>query len=201
MDGTGLANINAGYASSNMSFQIGGTEKMKMDNSGRLLVGDATVGYINSYRMTVAHTDNAGVAFKYNGTSEQNSCSFQNGNGQVGRIYTSSTSTAYATSSDYRLKKNVTPMTGALAKVAQLNPVTYKWKSDNKDGQGFIAHELQEVIPDCVGGVKDGVDENGNPIYQDVDTSFLVATLTAAIQEQQTIISDLKARIEVLEAK
>ena len=74
-------------------------------------------------------------------------------------------------------------MTGALAKVAQLKPVTYKWKADGSDGQGFIAHELQAVVPDCVTGEKDAVDENGNPKYQGVDTSFLVATLTAAIQE------------------
>jgi hypothetical protein len=76
-------------------------------------------------------------------------------------------------------------------------------------GQGFIAHELQAVVPDCVTGEKDAVetytDEEGNEQTrikpQGIDTSFLVATLTAAIQEQQTIINDLKASIEALEAK
>ena len=58
---------------------------------------------------------------------------------------------------------------------------------------------MQEVLPLAVTGEKDAVDENGKPIYQGVDTSFLVATLTAAIQEQQAIITDLKARIETLE--
>jgi len=91
-------------------------------------------------------------------------------------------------------------MTGALAKVALLKPVTYTWKVDGSDGEGFIAHELQEVKPDCVTGTKDEVDAEGNPKYQGVDTSFLVATLTAAIQEQQTIINDLKARVTALEA-
>jgi hypothetical protein len=119
----------------------------------------------------------------------------------VGQIYTTDTATAYVTSSDYRLKENVQPMTGALAKVTQLKPCTYTWKSSDADGQGFIAHELQEVFPDAVYGEKDGVDKDGNPDYQGIDTSFLVATLTAAIQEQQAIITDLKARIETLEAK
>ena len=127
----------------------------------------------------------------------------------VGSISTNGSSTAYTTSSDYRLKENIVPMTGALDKVALLKPVTYKWKVDGSDGQGFIAHELQEVVAGCVTGEKDAVEtytnEEGNeqtrPKYQGVDTSFLVATLTAAIQEQQTIINDLKARIEALEAK
>jgi hypothetical protein len=87
-------------------------------------------------------------------------------------------------------------MTGALAKVAQLKPVTYKWNSDDSNGEGFIAHELAEVVSQCVTGEKDAVDENGNPKYQGVDTSFLVATLTAAIQEQQAIIESLKARLD-----
>jgi hypothetical protein len=89
-------------------------------------------------------------------------------------------------------------MTGALAKIALLKPVTYKWKSNGANGQGFIAHELQEVSPDCVTGEKDAVREDGVPIYQGVDTSFLVATLTAAIQEQQALITQLQADVAAL---
>jgi hypothetical protein len=97
-------------------------------------------------------------------------------------------------------------MTGALAKVALLKPVTYKWNADDSDGQGFIAHELQEVVPDCVTGTKDAVetytDDDGNeqmrPKYQGIDVSFLVATLTAAIQEQQLIIQQLQADVAAL---
>jgi hypothetical protein len=119
------------------------------------------------------------------------------------------TATAYNTSSDYRLKEKIAPMTGALATVALLKPCTYTWKADGSAGQGFIAHELQAVVPDCVTGEKDAVetytDEDGKeqtrPIYQGIDTSFLVATLTAAIQElkaqvdaQATTIAELQAR-------
>jgi hypothetical protein len=104
---------------------------------------------------------------------------------QIGSITTTSTTTAYNTSSDYRLKEDIQPMTGALAKVQALNPVTYKWKSNGSEGEGFIAHELQAVIPDCVTGEKDAVDDEGNPAYQGIDSSFLIATLTSAIKELQ----------------
>jgi hypothetical protein len=119
----------------------------------------------------------------------------------VGYIYSNSSSTSYITSSDYRLKESIAPMTGALDKVAQLKPCTYTWKADGSDGQGFIAHELAEVVPDAVVGEKDAVNEDGSIKPQGIDTSFLVATLTAAIQEQQAIITDLKSRIEALENK
>jgi hypothetical protein len=114
----------------------------------------------------------------------------------VGTISVTGSATAYNTSSDYRLKNTIAPMTGALAKVALLKPCTYKWNVDGSDGQGFIAHELAEVAPNCVTGEKDAVDAEGNPQYQGIDTSFLVATLTAAIQEQQAIINSLKARLD-----
>jgi hypothetical protein len=108
------------------------------------------------------------------------------------------------------MKENVQPMTSALSKVVLLKPVTYKWKEEfgGKDGQGFIAHELQEVFPEAVVWEKDAVDEKGDPKYQGVDTSYLVATLTAAIQELKAIndtqaatITALTARITALENK
>ena len=91
-------------------------------------------------------------------------------------------------------------MTGALVKVALLKPCTYKWNVDGSDGQGFIAHELAEVCPHAVTGEKDAVDADGKPVHQGIDTSFLVATLTAAIQEQQALITSLTARITALES-
>jgi hypothetical protein len=131
--------------------------------------------------------------------------SIRNGN-SVGGITNTNTNTAFPTSSDYRLKNSITPMTGALAKVALLKPVTYKWNIDGSDGQGFIAHELQGVVDECVIGEKDAVetytDEDGSesirPVYQGIDTSFLVATLTAAIQEQQALITQLQADVAAL---
>jgi len=119
--------------------------------------------------------------------------------GSIGN--SSNTNTTYNTSSDYRLKENIAPMTGALNAISALKPVTWKWKSTGEDGQGFIAHELAEVVPDCVTGEKDAVDADGNPVYQGVDTSYLVATLTKAIQELSAKNDALTARIEALENK
>ena len=133
--------------------------------------------------------------------SNGNIVEFYRSTTNVGSISVTTTATSYVTSSDYRLKHDIQPMTGALAKVAALKPVTYKWNADDSHSQGFIAHELQEVVPECVTGEKDAVDAEGKPQYQGIDTSFLVATLTAAIQEQQALITTLTDRITALEAK
>jgi hypothetical protein len=172
----------------------GPAEHMRIDSDGNVLIQTTTPSSISNVGAAFQPTTNS-RAILYLGTSTTVTnalTSFRNPNGQVGTITVSGSATTYNTSSDYRLKEDVSPMTGALDKVALLKPVTYKWKVDGSDGQGFIAHELQEVVPECVSGEKDAVDAEGNPEYQGVDTSFLVATLTAAIQE-------LKARIEVLE--
>ena len=165
----------------------------------------------NSYQiMGLQDTGTTGGNYMYFVNSAGNSAGSINHNG--------TTTVSYGTSSDYRMKENVQPMTGALNKVALLKPVTYKWKEEfgGEEGQGFIAHELQEVCPLAVIGEKDAVetytDGDGNeqtrPNYQGVDTSFLVATLTAAIQELKAIndqqaqtITALTARIEALENK
>ena len=143
----------------------------------------------------------AGLTMSANNTGTVTQIDFFQTGSSRGSITTNNSTTAYNTSSDYRLKENIQPMTGALVKVAALKPCTYKWKADGSDGEGFIAHELAEVVPDCVTGEKDGVetytDEDGNeqtrPKYQGIDTSFLVATLTAAIQELNAKFEAYKA--------
>jgi hypothetical protein len=210
-NGANRTNIDAVGTGNFLRFVTVDTERARIDSSGNLLVGGTsrngtgrveikcTNGVDNGL---VCYTTASGgatgtlVYFLYNNTTF------------VGSITSAGSSTSYGSISDYRLKENVQPMTGALAKVAQLKPCTYKWKSDGSDGQGFIAHELQAVVPDAVVGGKDAVDIDENPIYQNVDTSFLVATLTAAIQELKAIndtqaetINALTARIVALEAK
>ena len=199
---------NAAVSAASLRFYMGATERARIDSSGNLLVGttssstpvsgfsaETSAGGSGVYtRINIGHSSSAGngesfARFLFNITA-------------IGSIVRSGASgVAYNTSSDYRLKNTIAPMTGALDKVALLKPVTYKWNVDGSDGQGFIAHELQEVVEGCVTGEKDAVDADGNPQYQGIDTSFLVATLTAAIQEQQAIITALTTRITALEAK
>jgi hypothetical protein len=200
----------------NMYLYAGGSERARIDSSGNLLVAktssdlstpgfgvDIRSGVLNGVSI-IKNDSNWGTAlfirrntgvgtgavaeFNYNGTT-------------TGTIGITATTTAYNTSSDYRLKDNVQPMTGALAKVALLKPCNYTWKADGSDGEGFIAHELAEICPQAVTGEKDAVNEDGSIKPQGIDTSFLVATLTAAIKEQQQMIETLQAKVAALEAK
>jgi hypothetical protein len=200
--------INYNHNTNNMDFYTtDGSGRMKISSLGTVGIGqnadyygkfavtfDATNGGNNNLGIGVsplANTSNAIYMMFYNATG--NAC------GTISRNGTSN-AVLYNTSSDYRLKENIAPVTGALAKVQALKPVTWTWKDcDGQTGEGFIAHEVQEIVPSAVSGEKDAVDAKGNPVYQGMDASYLVATLTAAIQEQQAIITDLKSRIEALE--
>jgi hypothetical protein len=196
----------SGTAGNNISF----TQAMTLDSSGNLLVGCTTK---ENRGVTIYGSGGNGIYAKSTGTTNYwiTNDGLGTGAGTIATIYNDTTSagqitvlsnaTAYTSVSDYRLKNNVQLMTGALDKVLQLKPVTYTWKVDGVSGQGFIAHELQAIVPDCVVGEKDALEENGDIKPQSVDTSFLVATLTAAIQEQQAIITALTTRITALEAK
>jgi hypothetical protein len=214
IDGDGVALLDQ-RENLEMRFSTNATERMRIDSSGNLLVG-ATSNIISSISNKVVIA-NVGGNSEALGTLRDTTggighIGFYNPNGRVGEIFTNGSATTYSTSSDYRLKENIAPMIGALDVVSALKPVTYNWKVDGSNGQGFIAHELQEVVPDCVTGEKDAVetvdefDEDGKkigtkevPRYQGIDTSFLVATLTAAIQELKATVDAQAARIAALE--
>ena len=154
---------------------------------------------------------------RQNNTSTQTHVSFYTNAGTgVGSIATTSSSTSYNTSSDYRLKTDTQPMTGATDRLKQLNPVNFEWIADGTRVDGFLAHEAQAVVPEAVTGAKDAMrdeeyevtpavyDEDGNvvteavmgtrsvPDYQGIDQSKLVPLLVATIKE-------LEARITALE--
>lgn len=186
-------------AADTVAIATGGTERARIDASGRLLIGSSSA--TGGDAVSIQGRDVAGNQYCLFAQAATASTAFALRTYStttatvVGSITFSGSSTAYNTSSDYRLKENIQPMTGALAKVAALKPCTYKWKADGSDGEGFIAHELAKVVPQCVTGEKDAVDAEGNPVYQGIDTSFLVATLTAAIQELKAEVDSLKARL------
>jgi hypothetical protein len=138
--------------------------------------------------------------FRYSGT-------------QIGSIIGSNTSTAYSTTSDYRLKENVVEMTGALDRVDQLKPSRFNFIADsNTTVDGFLAHEVADIVPEAITGEKDAteeyevtpavLDDDGNiieeavmgtrPVYQGIDQSKLVPLLVGAIQELRAEIEQLK---------
>jgi hypothetical protein len=209
---TGVESLGARY----IEFIANGAERMRIDSSGIVFIGKTTDN-INNVGVQISPIGAA--AFTRNTASGfVGYWNIQGGSGGIQEFYLSNVAkgsisvaaggTTYNTTSDYRLKENVQPMTGALGVVSQLKPVTYNWKADGSSGQGFIAHELQAVVPDCVTGDKDATElvdiknEDGNvigqetkPVYQGIDTSFLVATLTAAIQELNAKVTALEAQL------
>jgi hypothetical protein len=195
-----------------LTLQSAGTTAVTIDTSQNVLVGTTSAlsqagkaTFVSSGNALVTQVGNGQTAFQStntSGTAIYYAAIFgNNGNSfsTCGLISVSGTTTAYATSSDYRFKEDVQPMTGALAKVALLKPVTYKWKSDGTNGEGFIAHELAEICTNAVTGEKDALKEDGSIMPQGIDTSFLVATLTAAIQELKVQNDALTARVTALE--
>jgi hypothetical protein len=117
----------------------------------------------------------------------------------VGSISTSASATGYNTSSDVRLKHAIAPLAGALERVRALRPVAFRWNADDSQGHGFLAHELQQVIPEAVTGEPDEVGPQGEIVPQQVDHSKLVPWLTAACQELAQQVQTLTARIATLE--
>ena len=212
---------NAGVGTAGATATV--TQRMALTPAGTLCVG--VTGPTNASSKIAIGLPTGGVAIETrpsNGNGYYGAIFYAQSGVTSGYIYVSATSTNFSQSSDYRLKEDAVPMTGATERVKALRPINFAWKVDGSRVDGFLAHEAQEVVPEAVHGSKDAMrdeeyevtpaveevrDEDGNvtteavaavmgtrsvPDYQGIDQSKLVPLLTATIQE-------LIARIEALE--
>ena len=211
----------------------GSTEAMRIDASQNVLVGTTSLAVFSdtndgvmmepSGAVVASRNSNTVGFFRRRGT-DGGVFTFLKDTTAVGSISVTGSATAYNTSSDYRLKEDWVPMSGASERVQALKPVNFAWKVDASRVDGFLAHELAEVIPEAVSGAKDAMqdeeyevtpavlDEDGSetspavmatrsvPDMQGIDQSKIVPLLTAALQEALTKIADLETRLTALEA-
>jgi len=180
------------------------TERMRITSGGQVLINRTSVvsGFNSTLSLDYTTGTQYGFTLRNTAASTFGAIVFVNSsNSLVGEISVSTTATAYNTSSDYRLKENVTPVPDGITRLQQLKPSRFNFISDpDKTVDGFIAHEAQAVVPECVTGEKDAVDDDGNPKYQGIDQSKLVPLLTAALQEAIAKIEALETRLSALEA-
>ena len=221
-DGASGASAYRGYfdyshASDTLAIGTGGSEAMRIDASGNFLLGKTSVSWTidgtqienggETLGVTSSLTGNNFFARKNNATGTMFAFWYNSTN--IGNITSGTSSVAYNTSSDYRLKENVTDVTDGITRVKQLNPKRFNFIADpDTTVDGFIAHEAQAVVPEAVTGTHNEVDDDGNAVMQGIDQSKLVPLLTAALQEAiakietlETEMTSVKARLDALEAE
>jgi len=194
--------------------------RMLIDSGGGVLINTASAVGAGGPRLSMAFNGSTtwlANTNDTNGTSGARHFTFHSSGSEVGRITTTTSATTYTTTSDYRLKENVVADWDATTRLKQLNPVRFNFIADpDTTVDGFLAHEVQDIVPEAISGEKDAMrdeeyevtpavlDEDGNeitpavmgtrsvPDYQGIDQSKLVPLLVKTIQE-------LEARITALE--
>ena len=184
-----------------LRFGTSDTERMRINSNGLIGVGTTlSTGIAVQSSDTGIQLDSSGRIFQtisdhndLNRTANGETFRFRRSATQVGSISVTASATAFNTSSDYRLKENITDLTSATDRLKQLAPKRFNFINDaDTTVDGFLAHEVQAVVPEAITGTKDAVDADGNPDYQGIDQSKLVPLLVATIQE-------LEARLTALE--
>jgi hypothetical protein len=206
--GIGIGSTTSAY----LGFLSNGTERMRIDSSGNVLMATTTL-YPGDGNTATGFMYQASAGKLFSSCSGGNTTFNFNLNGtgvlgyfcssgtRVGNISVTGSSTSYNTSSDYRLKENVVEVTDGISRVKLLKPSRFNFIADpDKTVDGFLAHEVANVVPEAITGTKDEVDDDGNPEYQGIDQSKLVPLLTAALQEAITKIESLEARVATLES-
>ena len=210
----------------NLRFYTNGSnEQMRLTSTGRLGIGEIAPGRLLEVKnegktnvscclMHADGSDNVRVmglrSDRASGGTNANMIEFFNSsNSNVGNIQSNGSGTSYNTSSDYRLKENVTPISDGITRLKTLKPSRFNFKvTKDITVDGFLAHEVT-AVPEAVTGTKDQVataddvnDEikEGDPIYQGIDQSKLVPLLTAALQEAVAKIEVLETKVAALEA-
>ena len=180
----------------NLRCYVNQSERMRIDSSGRILFNTNSYSSVGNGSVNASYIYNGSLITSRDNTGNREHAVFHNPNGDVGSINTSGSSTSYTTSSDYRLKENVSYDWDATSRLKQLKPCRFNWISDETNTlvDGFLAHEVSSSVPQAVSGEKDAVDKDGKIKPQGIDQSKIVPLMVKTIQE-------LEARIAKLEAK
>ena len=208
-DDQGISGINGNRTSgydTDLRFYTNGTssarafsERMRIDPNGKVGIGDDSPD--TAYRCTIKEDTSGHGVLVLERTSNidgtlRSMVSFERNGTAVGTILCSNSATQYNTSSDHRLKENVVTMSNATDRLKQLQPKRFNFiLNPDITVDGFLAHEVQSVVPEAISGTKDEVDSDNNPVYQAIDHSKLVPLLTAALQEAVTKIEVLETRL------
>ena len=172
----------------------GGTDMMYFQSTGNIYMGGLTSEPANGFLVVKSHAGKYSIVVGGGGTDTFTAMAFtEDGDAVVGTIAISSSSTAYNTTSDYRIKENVVDLENATDRLNLLKPYRFNFIGQTDTVDGFYAHEVSNVVHEAITGAKDAVDENGNDILQGIDQAKLVPLLVATVQE-------LEARITALES-
>ena len=193
-----------------LRFGTAATERFRVDDSGRIKIGTTSNGpdlfttgsgavFSDTQALLVGRSGVNAIFNRH--SSDGEIVRFHRQGSDVGSIDVTTSATTYNTSSDYRLKENVIPISDGIARVKQLSPKRFNFIVDaDTTVDGFLAHEAQSVVPEAVTGAHNEVDNEGNPVMQGIDHSKLVPLLTAALQEAITKIEALETKVAALEA-